>query len=65
MGTEKKLSLIFELSHEFELNTQTQNSPKMSHSTQNSNSILKLIFFELPNPWKYPNHFSLKTLLLK
>jgi hypothetical protein len=44
MGTEKKLSLIFELSHEFELNTQAQNSPKMSHLTQNSNSILKLIF---------------------
>ena len=38
MGTEKKLSLSFELSHEFELNTKTQNSPIMSYSTKNSDS---------------------------
>jgi hypothetical protein len=30
-NSKKKLSLSIELSHEFELNTQTQNSPKMSH----------------------------------
>jgi hypothetical protein len=33
-GNSKKMSLSFEFSHEFELNTQTQNSPKMSYSTQ-------------------------------
>jgi len=32
--SKNKLSLSFEFSHEFELNTQTQNSPKMSYSTQ-------------------------------
>jgi hypothetical protein len=32
--TQKKISLGFELSHEFELNIQTQNSLKMSYSTQ-------------------------------
>jgi hypothetical protein len=34
MGTQKKISL----SLEFELNTQTQNSLRMSYSTQNSAS---------------------------
>jgi len=33
-GNSKKMSLSFEFSHEFELNTQTQNSPIMSYSTQ-------------------------------
>jgi hypothetical protein len=33
------MDLSFELSHEFELNTQTQNSPKMSHSTKNSSKL--------------------------
>ena len=32
--TQKKMSLGFEFSHEFELNIQTQNSLKMSYSTQ-------------------------------
>jgi len=36
MGTQKKMSL----SLEFQLKTQTQNSPKMSHSTQNPDSKL-------------------------
>jgi hypothetical protein len=33
----KKTGLSFELSHEFELNTQTQDSLKMSYSTQTQN----------------------------
>jgi hypothetical protein len=38
METQKKMSLSLEFSHEFELSTQTQNSPKTSHLTQNSDS---------------------------
>jgi hypothetical protein len=40
MGTKKNLNLSFELSHELELNTQTQNLPKMIYSTQWSGSKL-------------------------
>jgi len=45
MGAQKKMSLSLSgLIHEFELNIQTQNLPKMSHSTQNEvlNSMVRL-----------------------